>query len=185
MTHMYPLCFWLLALVVGVTAIGRFLGTLAVEEMLKHGWKGSWSPVPWQVRQAASSLCLLECWLGHDGLTPVGMWQFLECKQCGISFPKLSLSPWKGTVSGLDVHVSLSKLNIKRLRFLLNSLSGLSYFIINLSFIRILQISIHLSMCWQLNLPYSPGMHRSLAPLKTTVCVSIWGSKQVQRKRGS
>lgn len=51
-----------------------------------------------------------------------------------------------GTVTGLDVHFSLSKLNIKSLRLLLNLLSGLSYFIINVSFIRILQISIHLAV---------------------------------------
>lgn len=103
MTHMYPLCFWLLALVVGVTAIGRFLGTLAVEEMLKRVWKGSWSPVPWQVRQAASSFCLLECWLGHSGLTHLGMQLCLEFKHHGSPFPKFnrhmkltcSLPPWK------------------------------------------------------------------------------------------
>lgn len=60
-----------------LTAIGRFLGTLAVEETLKHGWKGKWSPVPWQVRQVVSSFCLLESWLGHFDLTQPGRWLFL------------------------------------------------------------------------------------------------------------
>lgn len=36
---------------VGVTAIGRFLGTPAVEEMLKYAWKESWCRVLWQVRR--------------------------------------------------------------------------------------------------------------------------------------
>ena len=53
-------CFWLLAFGGGaVTAIGRFLGTPAVEEMLKCAWKESWCRAPWQVRDVVSSLCLI------------------------------------------------------------------------------------------------------------------------------
>lgn len=68
MTQISSPCFWRLALVGGLTAIGRFLGIRAVEETLKHGWKGSWSPVPLQVREVVSSFCLLETWLGQSGL---------------------------------------------------------------------------------------------------------------------
>ena len=32
-----------------MTAIGRFRGTLAVEEMSKYAWKESWCRVLWQV----------------------------------------------------------------------------------------------------------------------------------------
>ena len=49
-------CFWGGA----VTAIRRFLGTPAVEEMSKCAWKESWCRAPWQVRDMLFSLCLIE-----------------------------------------------------------------------------------------------------------------------------